>query len=400
MKKYKKGFTLSEVLICLTIVGVIMAFSVPTLKVLRASYTSTTYFVFNNINAMVEELIAGKDVSGDDFIQDSNIADSSNMPRTATLYCKANSVGSVKLILNPDVNLDSNTILYDQSCQDIKGEFKPVFCTKLAEMVNTSGQVHCGKDDLFDVGLDTNDVPYIKTKNSDEDSGNFTNEVPNFRTTNGQKYYISNRVVNSKISDIYGFRLMGVDLNGNSKPNISDQAISRKAPDVVTFLIMDSGEVFPLGAAADNLLEKKDGKLTGRIVQYINSKVKGYYFDDEYGTVNKNYYHGSREDAAVPENCYVKGKENIQLCNYSRVFLKNPNEVPVEEGREVKESSFFSYRQAYCTVLGADTDIVPSYKKYCDGIERSQYCPPSTNAKKFDLCVVENVKPMFRYNLN
>ena len=391
MKKNKKGFTLSEVLICLTIVGVIMAFSVPTLKVLRASYASTTFFVFNNVNAMVEELIAGKDVYGDDFIHDSNIEDSANMPTTATLYCKTNNIGSVKLILNPDVNLDSNSILYDQSCQNIKGEFKPVFCTKLAEMVNTSGKVHCGKDDLYDIGLDTNDVPYIKTKNSEEDSGNFTNEVPNFRTTNGQKYYISNRVVNSKISDIYGFRLMSVDLNGNSKPNISDQEISRKAPDVVTFLIMDSGEVFPLGAAADNLLEKKNGKLTGRVVQYINSKVKGYYYDDNYS---------SRNDDAIPESCYSKGKQNIQFCNYARVFVTNPNEAPVAEGKEAKETSFFSYRQAYCTVLGADTDIVPSYKTYCDGITRNQYCPPSTEDKKFDLCVVENVKPMFRYNMN
>lgn len=385
MKKHKKGFTLSEVLISLMVVGVIMALSVPTLKVLRASYTSTTFFVFNNINAMVEELIAGKDISGDDNIHDANIDDSFNMPKTATIYCKTNSIGSVRAILNPDVNLDGNAIVYNNLCKDItdaKYGKKPVFCTKLADMVNTSGKVNCGEDDLYNVAFDEHDEPYLDVTN-----GDFTFAVPNFRTTNGQKYYISKHIVDSKVSDSFGFRLIGVDLNGNSKPNVSDQAVTRKAPDVVTFLIADTGEVFPLGSAADNILEMQNGHPTGRVVQYINSKVKGYYFDD---TI-------TRDDGSVPENCVVKGKEQIQLCNYARVYVQNPNTRPTE-GRS--GSAFFSYRQAYCTTLGSDPSIVPTYKSYCNGITRSELCPPSTNGQKFDLCVVENVKPMFRYNLN
>ena len=38
MNKFKKGFTLSEVLVCIVIIGVIMAMSVQTIKIVKTSY--------------------------------------------------------------------------------------------------------------------------------------------------------------------------------------------------------------------------------------------------------------------------------------------------------------------------------------------------------------------------
>ena len=59
MKNNKRGFTLAEVLICLVVIGVIMAISVQTIKIVRASYTSLAYFEFLNIQKMAGEMIAG-----------------------------------------------------------------------------------------------------------------------------------------------------------------------------------------------------------------------------------------------------------------------------------------------------------------------------------------------------
>ena len=43
MKNKKFGFTLGEVLICIMIVGIIMAVATRTIKMIKASYTALTY---------------------------------------------------------------------------------------------------------------------------------------------------------------------------------------------------------------------------------------------------------------------------------------------------------------------------------------------------------------------
>ena len=49
MKKYKFGFTLSEVLIAMAVIGVVLALSVNAIKTARASYTALAYFAHKNI---------------------------------------------------------------------------------------------------------------------------------------------------------------------------------------------------------------------------------------------------------------------------------------------------------------------------------------------------------------
>ena len=63
----------------------------------------------------------------------------------------------------------------------------------------------------------------------------------------------SKRTFNSSISNDFGFRLLAVDVNGTSKPNVIDPDDDKMPPDVLTFMIMDNGEMYPLGVAADNL---------------------------------------------------------------------------------------------------------------------------------------------------
>ena len=65
MMKYKKGFTLSEIMMAMTIIGVIMAISINAINNVRVSYTSLTYFAHKNIVNMIGVLYSGAMTSSD-----------------------------------------------------------------------------------------------------------------------------------------------------------------------------------------------------------------------------------------------------------------------------------------------------------------------------------------------
>lgn len=360
MKNKKYGFTMSEILVCITVIGVIMAISVQSLRLVRASYTSLTYFAFNNIKAAVGEIFSG-DLPGEK-LKDEN---GQSLP-SPVVFCRNNN-GMLTSVLKGDKTPNSLV-----SCKDVgnSGEETNVFCKSMVSMMNTSGKIDCTNLHTAQV---TNGTPYI-------DEGSIDVNSPNFVTTNGQRYYLTSWAYNSSISDDYGFRLIAVDLNGKSKPNTMTASSHKTPSDIVTFLIMDNGEVYPLGIAADNI------ELTGgKTIQYLNAKVKGYYYS----------YDTTRTDG-IPQECTMKTKSgNVKSCNYAVVYLEN-NKVTDTN----KAKSFFSYRQGYCNSLGGNSS---TFKTYCidtDGsrIDGNFLCPPSNNEKQFDLCLVENIKPAFRYN--
>ena len=369
MKIDKKGFTLSEVLVAIAIIGVVMALSAQSLKVLRASYSSLTYFALKNVKNIVQEASNGSDTMDGEFLN-------------TTTFCRQN--GKITAILNPDKDIPINSIQESCDARRMYGPDNAHFCRYVASIMNLADEPNCNYNDLFDVSISKTNEPFIIT----EEIGKFTNERPTLITTNGQRYYLSKHTFNDVISSHYGFRLLAVDLNGKSKPNISDVAHSNKVPDIVTFLILDNGEIFPIGVAADNI-ELTDG----RIVQYINAKIKGYYYDGAYydGEVKEI----QRERGDIPEACYATirnaDESKNQLCNFATVYLKNAN-------RGDGSGTFFSYRQAYCGALG---DNSPTYIDYCAGVRRPspQLCPPSNSPQKFDLCSLETVKPAFRYEM-
>ena len=369
MKINKKGFTLSEVLVAIAIIGVVMALSVQSLKVLRASYSSLTYFALKNVKNIVQEASNGTDTMHGEFLN-------------TTTFCRQN--GKITVILNPDKDIPINEIQNSCDARDMYGGDNAHFCRYVASIMNLAEEPNCNYQDLFNVSVSNTNEPFIIT----DELGKFANVRPTLMTTNGQRYYLSKHTFSEAISPYYGFRLLAVDLNGKSKPNISDVARSNKVPDIVTFLILDNGEIFPLGVAADNI-EMNDG----RIVQYINAKIKGYYYDGA-------YYDGEikevkRERGDIPEACFatIRNAEESQnqLCNFATVYLKNRN-------RGDGSGTFFSYRQAYCGALG---DNNPTYVDYCSGFVKPnpQVCPPSDEPQKFDLCSLETVKPAFRYEM-
>ena len=264
----------------------------------------------------------------------------------------------------------------------------PVFCSSLSAIANINGTPNCSYDSLFESSFLDNE-PYISNLNPDN---------PNFVTSNGQRYYISRWAKDSRVSSIYGYRLVAVDLNGKSRPNKMVNT-GGPLPDIVVFLVLDNGEVYPLSYAADNL--QRDG----RKVTYINAKVKGYYFSTVDNAGNPIAL-SSRKNA--PEECKAKKKvkykdENGVEKEEIRYYGCNFSVVPVQTTKaSAGEKYFMSYREAYCLSHDAGNSDIVAYTGYCSGsISKSPFCPPALTSeeKAFDKCSVETVRPAFRYNL-
>lgn len=346
MKRYKSGFTLSEILVCMVVIGMIMALSVQTLKIVRASYTSLTYFAFKNLQIMVRELYAGQ---------------TAKVTTSAVTLC-TRSDGKKVYVLKPDQMPEDTS--GNVQCSNLPANVSGTneVCNTLVKMSNTSGRTGC--NGLFTAEIsDATDEPYIS-------DFNYLN--PTFITTNGQRFYLTKRNFDESISSDFGYRLIAIDLNGKSRPNSIEVSVNKLPPDVVTFMIMDNGELYPLGVAGDNFQISSE-----RSIQYINARAKGYYYSD-----NPDITTG------IPEDCYVNKKSGRQqVCNYRIVPIKS-----------IDGKSLYSYREAFCNALGENKSI--AYSDYCYGITRNPLCPPSSEAQKFDACEIETIKPMFRYNFN
>ncbi len=408
MKINKKGFTLSEVLVCITIIGVIMALSMNSIRIVKASYTALTYFAFNNLQNMVGTIYSGRNayttaesqmVTVKKKDENGNIVDTQEKQIKTTggglemlihPVCTESSIDSCKIpqafdycrkpngtiitVLKNDIEYENRKNIPScsaRSSTDSATSADSIFCLSVASIANINGKPKCKTaTDLFNVNTSGSE-PYID--NLPTGKREKLGSTQNFTTSNGQRFFISKWAKSNSVSSEYGFRLVAIDLNGKSNPN-KYVATETMAPDYVTFLVLDNGEVFPLGVAADNLPRGGD-----RTVIYLNSQVKGYYFDTYNPEGRKN----------VPAECLKLNEDGKQMCNFAV--------VPVERAiSSEKKVNFMSYREAYC--LSHDHNSL-AYTGYCpSGYSKSQYCPPSSNAQRFDQCRVENVKPAFRYN--
>lgn len=354
MKTIKKGFTLAEVLISMVVIGVIMAASIQTIKIVQASYTSLAFFEFDNIKAIAGEAIGGnsgstpKDVN-ENYISDISVRKGSKMVITS--------------------NNDT-------------------FCKYITAISNVSK--HNCSGEYFEVEVIDNEPTFKDFDELEEDE-----KEPTFITNSGKFYYLSDWIGSKSenatkgVSNNYGYRLLAVDLNGNRRPNLMETYENKKIPDIVKFMIMDNGEIFPLGVAADNLQVDKISEEHKKLI-YIMANVKGYYFTSKAG----------RSEDVIPTDCKRQltdkdGKPTgTRQCDFAVVNVKNPFRT------DNPEAIIFSYRQAYCLALGSRSS---EYEKYCDSAKLGStvvnYCPPSSSDQAFDECRVRNIKPAFRYNL-
>ncbi|MBQ3642482.1 hypothetical protein II906_11250, partial [bacterium] len=227
MKKFKSAFTMTEVLICIFTVGIVITFSLSALRSVENSYTAVTYFVERNINAAIEYIKREKEIG--------------EPGKSSQFMCFDTTLGTLRKYhtMPPDEVLDTTPtggnakvpsysdptdigiIVLAESNPNPDGVF--TFCEALADVYSTKGEIKCNLDDVFDVsGDDRVDIEKLSGKKDFK-------KAPNFTLTNGQRFYISKRQAPSS-SDKYGYRLIAVDLNGSSAPNITAK-IGSKASD-------------------------------------------------------------------------------------------------------------------------------------------------------------------------
>ena len=194
-----------------------------------------------------------------------------------------------------------------------------LFCVQFTKDLNMIGVT----PDCSNFFSGTKNSPFLNMSESNFDQ-------PNFALTNGQRFYISTRVDEPPV----GYRILNVDLNGKAKPNKFEQ-------DVVSFIVYDTGEIFPLGKPAE---------------------------DKDYLTVNAKVYNG-------------------ETGTFTGTYLEDE-----------KNSKFLAYRTGYC-LSGYKT----SFANYCDetppftsAVAVSEHCNPTlTN----NFCRVGLVKPVLKVNI-
>ncbi len=421
MKRNKLNFTMTELLVCFTIVGIIMAMSVQAIKAATSSYTALTYHAFNNMKILVRSMW---EVSADSPLVDEE-GNNRNGDDMKITCLKRN--GNPTTILKPDFEGEitcehpedstagctypgrggegvrqKNGIPYcNPNNVDKTWPVDPVgnfnFCDRFAAMANTAGDIDC--DNLHNIGYTSNsidgydDVPYILGKGRSEI---FDPDSPNFTTTNGQRYYISKRYEEaSDVSEDFGFRLIAVDLNGTRRPNIlspregeTDTANrdSQKLPDIVTFMIMDNGVIFPLGVAGNN---KRVGD---GFVNYLNTRVRGYNYSD----------FGEDAEKALDAKCLFEDGQGD--CRYLLNYIENSQAGNLVGGT----GTVGSYRYKFCQSGTSDRSLYPNYCP--DGFDTADGCPGNNNGCVrdddgnlpegcYDECYADPIKPLFRFNL-
>lgn len=337
------GFTLAEVMVALTIIGVIMVFYVPVHKVVAAQYTTLAYAGLENLSLASKELMSGAVNVTENGVVRPGLVDEGG-----------------KLILN------SNT---------------HAFCLCLADIMNIRGGAYCPDNESGYSGVTGSTPLQYKLTNTN----NWTQ--PNIIATNGHKYYISShQTQNDAVASYYGYRVIAIDVTGNKKPN-SDSSEGQPA-DIVYYIMLDDGSVYPIGVAAENR-------------NYINSRTNAYYFS------SKNLPEGLIETKAAGCKNFLsfdgiqnskdlvwtaptgdKAPSQVGECNFwKQTILANYGDSETPEGT-------YSYRMAFCLKNGQGT-VFKGYN--CTGdYAQAGVCGVGGAA---DQCVLEPVKPLYKIKI-
>ncbi len=340
------GFTLSEVLVTLTIIGIIIIFYIPVNKVISVQYTTLAYSALESLSLASKELM-----SGDIHVkQDST-----------TLYALADQNG--EMVITPNTHS---------------------FCMCFANVLNIRGGANCPNNESSYSSVSGSDPLKFKlsSKNWDE---------PNVIGTNGYKYYISaHKDQNNSVASRYGYRVIAMDITGKKKPNAEDSypdSQSGQPADIIYFIMLDDGSVFPIGVAATNR-------------NYINSRTIAYYFSSENvpSDLLERKASGCRsfvtsegvsnfKDLVWSAPTGSSAPSTLLECNFWKDSLMNPDP-------DTDNPMTYSYRMAYCLQKG-QTGHFKGYN--CTGtFSQASVCATGGNA---DECILEPIKPLYKVKI-
>ena len=219
IKSFKKAFSLAELLIVLTIIGVCCVMAITAMK--PADINVTRYLYSNAYKAL------------------------------SKAYYNALLKGDV---YNPFLNEDA-----DNNNEDVK-----ILCEGLKYFINTNlnEDYTCNQNKAIDLdGFDYN----------------FNDDQIQFISNNKMKFYISKKVESADDIDFY---IVFVDLNGVKKPNSivytykgnEENEENKKLPDIYAFAMLNTGRVCPLG-----IPEYDSEVLTARFVYFNEGTEQRYY---------------------------------------------------------------------------------------------------------------------------
>lgn len=340
------GFTLAEVLVSLTIIGIIIIFYIPINKIVSVQYTTLAYSALENLSIASKELMSG-DIAvhtGDETVR----------------------------------------ALWDQDGKTVLTPNTYSFCMCLGDIINVRGDVNCPKTESGYYSISGSDP--LKFKLSTE-----TWDEPNIVGTNGYKYYISaHHTQNNSVASHFGYRVIAIDITGEKRPNAEDtypDVPSGQPSDIIYFIILDDGSVFPIGVAATNR-------------NYINARTIAYYYSSHnlpeglietkaYGCKNFVSAEGISDfkDLVWASQTGSTAPSKPLECNFWKDNLLNPD-------TDAEQRTTYSYRIAYCLQKG-QTGVFKGYN--CTGtFSQASVCAAGGNA---DNCILEPVKPIYKVKI-
>lgn len=264
--KNKSGFTLPEVLIMLTIIGVITALTITVVSTERAKFGLNCYHLLRELQITAGSL-AAQTSDGNLYSKITEQTESTGTDGTVT---------------------STETTKYDLTNDED-------FCKLFASSLNSASKLECGVNKLFNA---TTSSIYFTTYNV----------TPTFRLINNYSFYLSKHIpggITSAGEFKPGYRMLAVDLNGDAKPNKPDD-------DIIAFAIFDNGTVLPYGVAATNTRTDADGN--SEYVPYFQTVIKG-----------KNLV---PSNVVLQEENFLKRLEKSSVAwMFPSVIIKNPDNV-------------------------------------------------------------------------
>lgn len=186
----KSAFTLTEILIMLTIIGFIMVAQLVVLNSKVNQYSGAYYTVYNAIRKTAYNVLAD-------------------------IYCPCKDPNC------PDAACKAGPRAFPTDSKNL--------CKRFAEFINTA-ENNCDNQTLIDESL------------------NFKNATPAFIATNSFRFYFyKNRLTSTVGGKKVNYFITFVDLNGEKRPNRFVCDDTDVLPDIIPFIITDSGDVIPVG---------------------------------------------------------------------------------------------------------------------------------------------------------
>ena len=207
----KRGFTLAEVMIALTLTGLIAMLSLQAYKTVKSKFNFSCYYLYRDLKIAIGHMAA----DSIDGSLDSETCDIDNLSSENYEACIKDAV---------EGNTNSNIIDYKTDTG---------FCKMLAKYLSAASKVECADSDMNNA-----------TIAGDNFYGSLTK--PNFRLLNKNYVYVSKRVAGSNTDgQLHTYRIVTFDLNGKTPPNTPEK-------DIISFAVFDNGEILPLGEPAVN----------------------------------------------------------------------------------------------------------------------------------------------------